>query len=77
MDSPTRLIATSSASGVHTKAWELGRRAYLNWAVGKMISSSVPLTEGGSDKMEGIEEEMTRMGGGVGMDILASLTEAS
>ncbi|TYJ51745.1 hypothetical protein B9479_007671 [Cryptococcus floricola] len=29
-----------SGSGEHTKAWELGRAAYLNWAMGKMVPSA-------------------------------------
>jgi hypothetical protein len=50
-------------SGVGTKAWELGRQAYLNWAVGKMVNKD------GGDSMviDGVEQEMQDMGGQEGL----------
>lgn len=62
----------------HTKAWEMGRQAYLNWAVGKMVSSTGASGSGGEtgaggvgERMEGLGEEMSGMGGGQGMEKLA------
>lgn len=49
-----------------TKAWEMGRQAYLNWAVGKMIHP-----EGvKEDAMDAAEEAMARGGGQEGLDRL-------
>lgn len=49
-----------------TKAWEMGRQAYLNWAVGKMIHP-----EGKDDTVETAEAEMERGGGQEGLDRLS------
>ncbi|KAK6909605.1 hypothetical protein I203_103626 [Kwoniella mangroviensis CBS 8507] len=51
----------------HTKAWELGRSAYLNWALGKVIlnttsSSTIQSGEGGGgDKLIDVESEIKQV----------------
>ncbi len=66
-----------TGTGGHTKAWDLGRQAYLNWAVGKMVSASGGASDvPGGDKMEGLEEVMVGMRGGEGMEKLAKAAGA-
>jgi len=78
LDIPPPTSSSVPTAGGHTKAWELGRRAYLNWAVGKMVSGSgAGQAEGGAgDRMEGVEEEMRGMGGREGMEKLAKAVGA-
>ncbi|WVQ72976.1 hypothetical protein IAR50_002539 [Cryptococcus sp. DSM 104548] len=76
-------IGAGSGSDEHTKAWELGRAAYLNWAMGKMVPGASPASvsgEGqvaatgageGGDKLEAIERGIEQVGGKEGMDVLA------
>lgn len=71
LDIPPWPSTIPAGSGTHTKAWELGRHAYLNWAVGKMVSGSGNASGQEGEKMEGLEEEMQSMGGGEGMERLA------
>ena len=54
-----------------TKAWEMGRQAYLNWAVGKMIHP-----EGKDDTVEAAEAEMERGGGREGLEKLSKAVGA-
>ncbi|KAK8853079.1 hypothetical protein IAR55_003780 [Kwoniella newhampshirensis] len=73
-----------SAGGSHTKAWEMGRAAYLNWALGKMVPSNPSVTIGGSTaggegahegKMESIEKSIEEVGGVEGVEaVVRSLT---
>ena len=51
------------------KAWELGRQAYLNWAVGKVVSAP----SGGDETIDLVENGMKAAGGSEGVD---RLTEA-
>ena len=70
-------------AGNNAKAWELGRQAYLNWAVGKMLPQGpgpagahgahggiggVGAEEG---MLEGVEREMMESGGAEGLDRLS------
>ena len=48
------------------KAWEMGRQAYLNWAVGKLT----PQGAGGEEVLEAIEGDMRESGGAEGVDRL-------
>ena len=65
----------------NTKAWEMGRKAYLHWAVGKMVPGSATGAEmetgafGYGEKMDGLEEQMNAMGGGAGMEKLVRAME--
>ncbi|KAE8539546.1 hypothetical protein D1P53_004648 [Cryptococcus gattii VGV] len=65
----------SPSSGDHTKAWELGRAAYLNWALGKMLppgERGLGVGEGGdAERLERIEKEIEEIGPREGMEILA------
>ena len=47
------------------RAWEMGRNAYLNWAVGKMIHP-----ESKDDTLEAAEDLMEQGGGQEGLDKL-------
>jgi len=49
-----------------TKAWEMGRHAYLNWAVGKMIHP-----DSKDDTLESAENLMEQGGGQEGLDKLS------
>jgi kinetochore protein Mis12/MTW1 len=49
-----------------TKAWEMGRHAYLNWAVGKMIHP-----DSKDDTLESAESLMEQGGGQEGLDKLS------
>ena len=40
LSDPAQTANPSAPPGEGTKAWQLGRQAYLNWAVGKFISQS-------------------------------------
>ncbi|RSH91685.1 hypothetical protein EHS25_009054 [Saitozyma podzolica] len=65
-------IPSIPQSAPGTKAWELGRQAYLNWAVGKMVHPESAVAAGGGpgsgpgakseERMEGIEREMAGVG---------------
>ena len=59
-----------AVSGQDTKAWELGRQAYLNWAVGKLTSGTQ--VGGGSNEeiIERVETTMGESGGNEGIDRL-------
>jgi kinetochore protein Mis12/MTW1 len=48
------------------KAWEMGRHAYLNWAVGKMIHPGSK-----EDTLEAAENLMEQSGGQTGIDKLS------
>lgn len=56
--------------GNGTKAWELGRQAYLNWAVGKMLSQASGTTadpinaQAGTvdDRIDAVEAELGQVG---------------
>ena len=63
LDAPTTVPDTLPPG---TKAWEMGRQAYLNWAVGKMIRA-----EGKDETMDAAEEAMERGGGQEGLDKLS------
>lgn len=54
-----------------TKAWEMGRQAYLTWAVGKMIHP-----EAKDDTVEVAEAEMEKGGGQEGLDRLSKAVGA-
>lgn len=54
-----------------TKAWEMGRQAYLNWAVGKMIHP-----EAKDETLDMAEEAMERGGGQEGLDQLSKVVGA-
>lgn len=77
MDMPTSLPTTPTpAQG--TKAWELGRQAYLNWAVGKMLH---PTGNAGNSAGDGgltdAESLMESQGGAEGMERLGRLVGAT
>lgn len=58
---------SGTGSGDKTKAWELGRNAYLNWAVGKMVAGNTDGSSNG-ERSEGLEMEP---GKGKGIEVLA------
>lgn len=58
------------SSGEHTKAWELGRAAYLNWALGKMLPPGVVGESGDAERLERIEQEIEETGPREGMEVL-------
>ncbi|OXG15788.1 kinetochore protein Mis12/MTW1 [Cryptococcus neoformans Tu259-1] len=63
------------SSGEHTKAWELGRTAYLNWALGKMLppgerGGGVVGESGDAERLERIEQEIEEIGPRDGMEII-------
>ncbi|WWD19491.1 hypothetical protein CI109_103952 [Kwoniella shandongensis] len=71
--------AGTGSSGSHTKAWELGRAAYLNWALGKMVpTSGNNPSEGGGEtegRLEKIEKAIEEVGSVEGVESVArSLT---
>lgn len=68
LDTPTPVDTTLPPG---TKAWEMGRQAYLNWAVGTMIQA-----EGRDETMDAAEEAMERGGGQEGLDKLSKAVGA-
>lgn len=74
--SPLNASAPAVAlQGTGTKAWELGRQAYLNWAVGKMLSQAAssggnaseaaaqpPHAGTAEDRVETVEAELQQVG---------------
>lgn len=79
LDPPSVLVG----QGNGTKAWELGRQAYLNWAVGKMLSQAgsggggaAPAAgaesgaQAGSadDRVEAVESELRQIGDHEGIE---------
>lgn len=64
VDIPTPIPPQSLPPG--SKAWEMGRQAYLNWAVGKLVP---PLTAG-DEAIEGVEKDMRAGGGSEGVEKL-------
>jgi kinetochore protein Mis12/MTW1 len=61
-----------------TKAWEMGRQAYLNWAMskdlpGSTVSGTQGASGGGDETIEGVEREMRAAGGFEGMDRLGEV----
>jgi kinetochore protein Mis12/MTW1 len=68
-------IPSIPQSAPGTKAWELGRQAYLNWAVGKMVHPENAGTGAGpgakgEERMEGIEREMAGVGNKEAMEAM-------
>ncbi|ORY28136.1 hypothetical protein BCR39DRAFT_208631 [Naematelia encephala] len=55
------------------KAWELGRSAYLNWAVGKMVGGAAGDGEG---RLEGVEKELGSVGDVEGVERLGKAVGA-
>lgn len=65
-------VSTATQRTSHTKAWELGRQAYLNWAVGKMVGREQGVKDEGKDNaLEAVESEMSSQGGAEGLDRLS------
>ena len=54
------------------KAWEMGRQAYLNWAISKDLPGSTG-NVGGDETIEAIEREMRAGGGSEGIDQLGEV----
>ncbi|WWD03457.1 hypothetical protein V865_001509 [Kwoniella europaea PYCC6329] len=60
-------ISAKNTTNEHTKAWELGRSAYLNWALGKVIpntggTGTIQGGEGGGgDKLIDVESEIRQV----------------
>jgi kinetochore protein Mis12/MTW1 len=48
------------------KAWEMGRRAYLTWAVNKVASAG----GSGEEVLEGVERDMRAAGGSEGVEAI-------
>ncbi|WVW85974.1 hypothetical protein I302_108012 [Kwoniella bestiolae CBS 10118] len=66
LSTPTSTAGKQSIN-THTKAWELGRSAYLNWALTKSLPSDISGGEGrvgGGDKLGEIEGDIRRIIGG-------------
>lgn len=62
----SNLANTTPAPGSGAKAWEMGRQAYLNWAVGKLV----PPPAGGDEVFDGLERDMRAAGGAEGVERL-------
>ncbi|WVQ81687.1 hypothetical protein IAT38_003812 [Cryptococcus sp. DSM 104549] len=79
---PLPTTAPPPTAGEHTKAWELGRAAYLNWALGKMVPGESaagavagPSGAGAGDgeaKLEAIEKGIEEVGPKEGVEILGN-----
>lgn len=52
------------------KAWEMGRQAYLNWAVGKVLPAN---SAGGDEAIDVVEREMLAAEGSEGVDRLGEV----
>ncbi|WVO12442.1 hypothetical protein L204_100041 [Cryptococcus depauperatus] len=75
LDLPIPASSVLPHAGEHTKAWELGRAAYLNWALGKVVPPRADRMVGGDggaeEKLEAIEKAIQNQGGREGIEILA------
>lgn len=58
----------SLAPGTGAKAWEMGRQAYLNWAVGKLVPAASG--SGGDEVLDTVERDMRAAGGVEGVEKL-------
>lgn len=67
ISSPAHL-APAPAPGSGAKAWEMGRQAYLNWAVGKLVPGAAG--NAGDELLEGLECDMRAAGGVEGVEKL-------
>lgn len=55
--------STTITAGTNLKAWELGRQAYLSWAVGRAVGIHQSETGVGAEEMDDMEKEAEVMGG--------------
>lgn len=79
MEDPHPSVPPPSGKGTNLKAWEMGRQAYLSWAVNKAVGSSggIGAGVGAVDEMSEVEKEAEGQGGIGGVETMMRAVSSS